>query len=268
MTQWINCEAYDRNGDKVGEIKDVYYDDATHRPEWLAVDTGMFGQNLTYVPIAGSTIHEDDLWLAYDKDQIKDAPNCDGDGHLSPEEERTLYSHYDFSWDDLTSTGYGYGAGYEQARADEEFATGWSEENDRDDDDAMTRSEEELRVSTERQEAGRARLRKYVVTEQQQMTVPVSREEVRVEREPITDENVDQATSGPDIAESEHEIVTHEEWPVVSKETVPKERARMETETVTDEEIVTGDVRKEQIEVDGDVDDSTSSQAPTVSRKD
>jgi uncharacterized protein (TIGR02271 family) len=255
---WINSDVYDRNGDKVGEIKDVYYDDATHRPEWLAIDTGMFGQNLSFVPIAGSTIHEDDLWLAYDKDQIKDAPNCDADGHLSPEEERALYSHYEFSWGERTATGYGYGVGYDQARADEEFATGWSDDDSR--DDAMTRSEEELRVSTERQEAGRVRLRKYVVTEQQQMTVPVSREEVRVEREPITDENVDQATSGPDIAESEHEIVTHEERPVVSKETVPKERVRLETETVTDQETVTGDVRKEQIEVEGDVDGSASSQ--------
>jgi uncharacterized protein (TIGR02271 family) len=122
----------------------------------------------------------------------------------------------------------------------------------------MTRSEEELRVGTEgtqRTETGRARLRKYVVTEQQQMTVPVTREEVRVEREPITDANVDEALSGPEITESEHEVVTHEERPVVSKETVPKERVRLETDRVIDEETVTGEVRKERIEVEGDTAD-------------
>jgi hypothetical protein len=50
----------------------------------------------------------------------------------------------------------------------------------------MTRSEERLRVGTETREAGRARLRKYVVTEHQQVSVPVSREEVTLEHEPVT----------------------------------------------------------------------------------
>jgi len=124
-------------------------------------------------------------------------------------------------------------------------------------DDAMTRSEEELHVGTEgteRTETGRARLRKYVVTEEQQVTVPVTREEIRVEREPITDDNVDEALSGPEITDSEHEVVMYEERPVVSKETVPKERVRLETEQVTDEETITGEVRKERIEIEGDTD--------------
>ena len=124
----------------------------------------------------------------------------------------------------------------------------------------MTRSEEEVRIGTagvERTETGRARLRKYVVTEQQQVTVPVTREEVRVEREPITDANVDDAMSGTEITESEHEVVTHEERPIVTKETVPKERVRLETETVTDQETVTEEVRKERIDVDDNDADRT-----------
>ena len=96
------------------------------------------------------------------------------------------------------------------------------------------------------------RLRKYVVTENEQVTVPVSREEVRVEREPITDSNMDAATSGPEITESEHEVVTYEERPVVAKETVPKERVRLEKDTVTEQKTVSEEVRKERIEVDGD----------------
>jgi uncharacterized protein (TIGR02271 family) len=116
----------------------------------------------------------------------------------------------------------------------------------------MTRSEEELRVGTETRERGRARLRKYVTTEQQTVTVPVQREEVRVEREPITDANLGDATSGPDISEEEHEVTLREEEVVVQKRAVPKERVRLDTETVTEERQVTEDLRKEQIQVDGD----------------
>ena len=114
----------------------------------------------------------------------------------------------------------------------------------------MTRSEEELRVGTTEREAGRARLRKYVVEDEVTQTVPVRREEVRIEREPITDANVGDATEGPAISEEEHEVVLHEEQPVVEKRTVPKERVRMDKETVVDEETVDAELRKEQIEAD------------------
>jgi uncharacterized protein (TIGR02271 family) len=116
----------------------------------------------------------------------------------------------------------------------------------------MTRSEEELRVDKQTRAAGRARLRKYVVTEDVNVTVPVQREEVRVEREAITDANIGDAMSGPDISEEEHEITLTEEEVVVSKQTVPKERVRLEKDVVTDQEQVSDSVRKEQIEVEGD----------------
>jgi uncharacterized protein (TIGR02271 family) len=242
---WIGSDAFDRTGEKVGGIDQIFYDDATGRPEWVAVRTGWFGTNITYVPIAGSTVEgEDGLRLAYDKDLIKDAPNVDVDDHLTADQERTLYAHYGFAWDDADVAGYGYGDAYGQERADRDYVGNG--------DDAMTRSEEELRVGTERREAGRARLRKYVVTEHQQVTVPVSREEVRLEREPITDENVEEALSGPDITEAEHEVITYEERPVVAKETVPKERVRLTKDTVTDTEEVGADVRKEQIDLDAE----------------
>ena len=119
-------------------------------------------------------------------------------------------------------------------------------------DDAMTRSEEELRVGTERRETGRARLKKFVVTEQVETTVPVQREEVRIEREPITDANRDAALSGGDITEEEHEVTLHAEEPVVEKDVVPKERVRMDTDVVTDERQISEDVRKERIETGDD----------------
>jgi uncharacterized protein (TIGR02271 family) len=114
--------------------------------------------------------------------------------------------------------------------------------------EAMTRSEERLHVGTERREAGRARLRKYVVTENVTTTVPVSHEEVRLEREPVTDANRDAALSGTDITEEEHEITLRAERPVVEKQTVPVERVRLAKETVTEQQEVSEQVRKEQID--------------------
>ena len=118
--------------------------------------------------------------------------------------------------------------------------------------DAVTRSEEELRVGSERRERGRVRLRKYVVTEHQTRTVPVQREEVRVEREPVSEADAGHVTREPKISEEEQEVVLHEEEPVVEKRTVPKERVRLEKDTVVDEEHVSEEVRKEQIEAEGD----------------
>src|SRR5918998_1498313 len=161
----------------------------------------------------------------------------DTDSELSTEEESALYSHY--------------GREY-SAPAVEETETVGHDTSGPTTDDAMTRSEEELHVGTAQRERGRARLRKYVVTEQVQQTVPVQREEVRVEREPITEGNVDQAVSGPEISEEEHEVVLHEEQPVVEKRAVPKERVRMDKETVTEDQTVSEQVRKERIEADGD----------------
>ena len=225
----IGATAYDPSGNKIGKIGQVYYDDETGQPKWVTVNTGLFGTNESFVPLQGAQLGGDRVTLAYDKEQIKDAPSIAEDGHLSPEEEAELYRYY----------GMDYGG----------TATG-QDRPARSTDDAMTRSEEQLRAGTETREAGRVRLRKHVTTEQQQVTVPVSREEVRVEREPITEANREAAYSGPDISEDEHEVVLREERPVVEKEAVPVERVRLGTETVTEQETVGGEVRKEQIEID------------------
>jgi uncharacterized protein (TIGR02271 family) len=109
-----------------------------------------------------------------------------------------------------------------------------------------------VQVGTQRVESGRARLRKYVVTENVTQTVPVSHEEVVLEREPITDANIGNAMDGPAISEEEHEVVLHAERPVVAKEAVPVERVRLDTDTVTEQRTVTEQIRKEQIELDSD----------------
>ncbi len=117
-------------------------------------------------------------------------------------------------------------------------------------DEAMTRSEEEIRVGVARREVGRARLRKYIVTEPVQETVTTQREEVRIEREPITEANIGAATSGGDLTEEEHEVTLTSEEAVVEKRVVPKERVRLDKDVVTEQQTVTDEVRKEVIEAD------------------
>jgi uncharacterized protein (TIGR02271 family) len=117
----------------------------------------------------------------------------------------------------------------------------------------MTRSEEELRAGSERRETGRARLRKHVTTERETRSVPVKRETARVEREPITDANVERAMRGPEISEAEHEVTLEAEEPVVEKRVEPKERVRLEKDVQTDEETVSDEVRKERVEREGDI---------------
>jgi uncharacterized protein (TIGR02271 family) len=248
VADWRGRNAVDSDGDKIGSIDEIYMDTQTGKPEWLAVKTGMFGSKVSFVPIAEASDADGDVRIPYDKQQVKDAPKAEADGELSQEEEAALYSHYGLDYSEAHSdSGLPEGQGREAVGRDTSGPTT---------DDAMTRSEEELRVGKTQRESGRARLRKYVVTEQVQQTVPVQREEVRIEREPITDANVGDAKAGPAISEEEHEVVLHEEEVVTEKRAVPKERVRLDKETVTEDQTVTEEVRKEQIEAEGDTADS------------
>jgi uncharacterized protein (TIGR02271 family) len=235
VQEWRGATVVDRDGDKIGKLDEIYLDEQTGRPEWALVHTGLFGTRASFVPISKASTRGDAVAVPWQKDQVKAAPNIEPDEHLSPDEEAELYRHYGLAWSAPTAdTGY-----------DTSGPTT---------DDAMTRSEEELRVGKAEQERGRVRLRKYVVTEHVQQTVPVQKEVARLEREPITEGNVEQALDGPAISDEEHEMVLHEEEPVVEKRVVPKERVRLEKDVVTDEQHVSEDIRKERIETDGELD--------------
>jgi uncharacterized protein (TIGR02271 family) len=239
---WQGRTLLDRDGSRIGTIDAIYLDDRTGQPEWALINTGLFGTKSSFVPLAQAFQSDNDVLVPYGKQLVMDAPRVDPDQHLSEAEERQLWQHYGLDYD----------------TSDRSVATGTDATSrtrvGRDTsgpttDDAMTRSEEELRVGTTQRERGRVRLRKYVTSEQVQQTVPVRREKARVEREPITDANLDAATSGPDISEAEHEVILREEEPVVEKRVVPRERVRLDKDTVTGEERVAEQVRKEQIEV-------------------
>ena len=253
LSAWVGHTLVDDSGDRIGKIADLYMDDATGEPEWIAVNTGRIGKNINFVPLAGAVASGDDLRVPYTVDQVKGAPDAEPDGQLSQQEEARLYQHYGLDYgEDFSPSGLPEGGTGRTGRGNAGTGTTGHDTSGPNTDDAMTRSEEELEVGTQRREAGRVRLRKYVVTEQETRTVPVTREEVRVEREPITDANVDAAMSGPEISDEEHEVVLHAEEPVVSKKVVPKERVRLDTETETDQRQVTEEVRKERIETEGD----------------
>ena len=243
--EWQGRTVLDQDREKIGTVKDVYADYQSGKPEWATVSSGLFGMKSHFVPLADASPTGGDIRVPVSKDQVQSAPGVDPEGELSDSEERLLFEHYGVPYTSEGSTtaieappGGRISEGYDTSGPTT--------------DDAMTRSEEELRVGTARRERGRARLRKYVVTEQVQQTVPVQREEVRVEREPITDGNIDEALAGPEISEEEHEVVLHEEEPVVQKRAVPKERVRLAKDTVTDEAQISEEVRKERIEPEGE----------------
>ena len=256
LREVIGATAYTRDGDKLGKVGQLFLDDETGRREFVTVNTGLFGTKESFVPVTDASLEGDRLTVPYSKDQVKDAPSVDsGDGHIDPSEEERIFQHYGLSYSSGYESGTTYqsGTGYESGTA----YTGTAAEGrhvDTGTDDAMTRSEERLEVGTARQEAGRARLRKYVTTETETQTVPVRKERAVVETEPITDGNVGDALSGPEISEDEHEVVLQEERPVVEKTAEPVERVRLAKEAVSDQETVSEEVRKEQIEVEGDAD--------------
>lgn len=272
---WIGRTVYDRGGDKIGDITDIYYDDRTGRPEWMTVSTGWFGTKEQFIPISGTAAHGDDIRVEFDKDLIKDAPAVDADdAHLSPAEERRLYSHYGFDADtndvdtmyagrNRADEGYTYYDRRDTERADTGRATtAGRAATDRtatdraatgrttSDTASTTRSEEELSVDKTRHQAGTARLKKYVVTEDVNMTVPVKKQVARLTREPVRG---DAAGRTADFTDDSEEVTLMEEEVSVDKKPVAKERVGIEVDEVTEQRQVNEKVRKEKVDVEGDV---------------
>ncbi len=268
------CDVIDARGDRIGSVKQVWLDEASGQPIWASVHTGLFGMRESFVPIQDAQVKDKHITVPVEKQKVKDAPEVDASGgRLSDAEQAGLYEYYGMI--PAANSGDHHMAGQDrmtdQQRVAErrrtaglQDATGTRDRMGREQDRAtgqrergtdrqsMTRSEEQLRVGKEQVETGRVRLVKHTVTEQQNITVPVSHEEVRVVREPV-DPNDTSARGGKAFQDDETELVLHEERPVVRKETVAVERVGLGKETVTEERTVGGEVRKERIDV---VDDS------------
>jgi uncharacterized protein (TIGR02271 family) len=255
----VGSTAYDAEGGKLGTVEHFFVDDRTGTPSWVAVTTGLFGTRTSLVPVQSASLTEGRLVLPVTRDTVRSAPEVGDGGHLGPDDEARLRRHYG-----LEVAGTGEPAWTAErtgltpvgaAPADDDEPTGRhaAAEAARSSDGGMVRGEEQLRVGTERVAATRVRIVKYVVTEEVQITVPIRREEIRVEEVPVdaVDEPGESLVPAADGRGGlPHEIVLHTERPVVTVEVVPTERVRLRTELVEGQETVSGQVQREQIVVD------------------
>jgi len=301
----IGSTAYGPDGAKIGTVENFFVDDRTGEPTWVSVSTGLFGTRHSIAPAGEASVGDGGLLLPVTAEAVKSAPRLAGT-HLDPAEEQALRTHYGLAGTVPQATGPGTdltddsgaetdaggstdtvaiaapapqpvpdaagpvaeGTGEPVADGAAVAATDAADDVARD-DGGMVRSEERLRVDTERVGATRFRLVKYVVTEDVQITVPIRREEIRVEEVPLdaADSAVGESLLGHgDVAEGERpgrhtapnetglpdEIVLHTERPVVSVEVVPTERVRLRRELVDGVETVSAQVQREQVVVDKD----------------
>jgi stress response protein YsnF len=267
MSAAIGGTAYGSDGGKLGTIEAFFADDRTGAPTWVSISTGLFGTRHSVVPVADATFTDGALRIPVTADAVKSAPPMAGE-HLDPADEEALRRHYGLAGippvepgpadsgptvSGAVDTGPRHAAPAESAGTIEPPTDG-----------AMTRSEEQLLVGTQRVATTRARLVKYVVTEDVQITVPIRREEIRVEQVPLdaVDDEPGESLVPAETADGPTdrtaggntglpgEIVLHTERPVVTVEVVPVERVRLRVDVVEGQETVTEQVQREQIAVD------------------
>ncbi|MEH1098418.1 YsnF/AvaK domain-containing protein [Micromonospora sp. CPCC 205561] len=218
----------DRSGSKIGSVGQIWAD-AAGEPTWVSVKTGLMGHKESMAPLEKAQVTDRGLAVDYDKSTVKNAPAVDAgtDQPLDTDQIEQLYAHYRLAPQAPPTAGRG--------RAP---AAG----------EDMIRSEERMRVGTESQPAGTARLRKYVVTEDVHTTVPVEHDEVYVEREPIAARDARGVRA--DIGEAEQEMNLRAERPVVAKETVPVERVHLAKDEVVEEQAIDDRIRRERVDAD------------------
>jgi hypothetical protein len=177
LLAWRGRTVLDRKGETIGKLGDLYLDEATDRPEYAGVRTGLFGRHESIVPLAEIQERDGDLVLPYDAELVRDAPNLEPDASLDEGEQERLARHYT---GDAPSRGAVAAGESEPAEPDEP-----DEPDDDDDHVEMVRSEEEVTTgTTPMRPAERVRLRKVLVTDEVTKTVPVRREEIRLETDP------------------------------------------------------------------------------------
>ena len=231
--QWQGKTAYDEEGNDVGTIADLYCDTEDSTPTWATVQSGIFGLQRHFVPISLATVTADGVQFATTKQLINDAPAVKNDEELSEEEEGELFQHYQ-QLDAATTSS-------QSVKTSDKTA-----------DDSMTLSEERLHIDKEKQVTGRARLRKYVVTKDVHITVPVEREVVTLERTPVAADSTALVGDDQTLSEDEQEVVLTEEKVIVSKQTVPDETVRLKKEKIVENRDVNATVGQEQIEMEDD----------------
>jgi uncharacterized protein (TIGR02271 family) len=277
--RYADYEVYDRDGQRLGRVDTLFLDE-NDRLEYVGVKMGLLGTRSILIPWAMVTRADEEgrrLEVSVDKETAENGPAFADDQEITPELERQLYGHYGLEQVAEAENRGAYGDYYPDTgrtstttgSSDLGLATGGSatgrlrEHHRRGEGESegvirpgrtpeteeeirVQRSEEELVAGTTRRETGALRVRKRVRTERERLEVPIRREEVHVERVPVSGE----AAAGAEIGEDEIVVPVTEEEVVVSKRPVVKEEIRIRKDVVEDTEVVEEDVRREEIDID------------------
>ncbi|GAC1343707.1 MAG: PRC and DUF2382 domain-containing protein [Candidatus Dormibacteria bacterium] len=242
--QWEGKPVVGNDGQKIGKVSQVYLDQDSQEPTWATVQTGLFGGKEHFVPLQAGSWQGENYQVPFAAQQVKDAPQFDADQELTHDEENKLFAHYGMYNQPGSTPEGGQGGQREPQGAVGHDTSGPNTDN------AMTRSEERLNVGVVRRPSESVRLRKTIVSEPVSQTVPVRQEEINVQREPITESNRGQALAGGELTEEEHEVTLMREEPVMEKTVEPVERVRLDKTVTEQQQELTGEVRKEQIQVE------------------
>ena len=268
--QYAGYEVYDRNGEKIGKVDDLFVDE-NDQPEYLGVKMGFLGlEGTSLIPWELTRVNEEGhrVEVSVDKAQVKEGPSFNDDRDITPEYEERVYSHYGLQRAQANGDRGGYGEYYGdeagkvgpgmregdtetgefRGHSEDDEGVNQSGTSDLEDEDELRvqRSEEELRAGTREREAGALNVRKRVRTDREQVRVPTRHEEVSVERVPVEGREA----SGAEIGEDEIVMPVTEEEVVVEKRPVVKEEIRVRKDVVHGEEVVEEDVRKEEVDVE------------------
>src|SRR5919199_844761 len=269
--QYAGYEVYDRNGEKIGKIDDLFVDE-NDQPEYIGVKMGFLGLKGTgLIPWELTRADEQGrrIEVSVEKAQVKEGPSFNDDEDITPQYENEVRSHYglgamqgaadrgaygDYYADEEREGEVGPGVKMGDTETGEFRGHGRHQEgvnqpgDDLEDEDELRvqRVEEELRAGTHEREAGGVHVRKRVITEREQISVPTRHEEVSVERVPVEGREASEA----EIGEDEVFMPVTEEEVVVEKRPVVKEEIRVRKDAVQDEELVEEDVRREEVDIE------------------
>jgi uncharacterized protein (TIGR02271 family) len=242
--RFAGYEVYDQSGSKIGKIDDLFVDESD-QPEYIGVKMGFLGTSSTLIPWEAVSSVDDggrNVTVATEKETAKNGPTFDDDREIIPGFENEVHSYYGLQRAQTTEERGAYGAYFGEAATATTTGTSVRDE----DELRVQRTEEELAAGTREREAGQVIVRKRVRTDRERIEVPTRREVVTVERVPVSEGTTTEAQ----IGEDEVRVPLTEEEVVVEKRPVAKEEVRIRKDVVEDTEVVEEDVRREEIDVD------------------
>jgi uncharacterized protein (TIGR02271 family) len=251
----IGARVANGDGEAVGTVQQVFYDDKDGKPVWARIRAGTRDR---FVPLGGSRVTKEGISVPFGTQQILSSPEINAERHISLAQTEQLNRHFGLT---VPAQGGQRDVGTQRGdtrsgqtqRGDAQLGQaqrGEAYRGEQSGEEWLIRAEERVDVGTERLESGRARLHKYVDVEPVERTVHVFHEECEVERVPITAKDQFRGT----IAEGEREMILHEERPVFRKETVPVERVRLVRKRVEEDRTLRDEIRRERVEMEADGD--------------